>query len=40
MTWGGWLSMGLSVTFVTTLFLWCCWRIGADQPETDVQDDE
>ncbi len=24
MTWGGWISMTLSIGLVTALFLWCC----------------
>ncbi len=27
MTTGGWINLILSIGFVTTLFLWCIWRI-------------
>ncbi len=36
MTWGGWISMTLSVTFVTALFVWCSYRVvRADRGEDD-----
>jgi hypothetical protein len=27
MTWGGWLTMILSVGFVSILFVWCVWKV-------------
>lgn len=47
MTPGGWLIMILSVGFVTTLFIWCVWKVLAtpeaskrvhDLGETDTGD--
>jgi hypothetical protein len=37
MTLGGWINMALSVGFVTTLFVWCIWKvIAAPGPEPHV----
>lgn len=27
MTFGGWINLVLSVGFVSTLFIWCIWRV-------------
>lgn len=32
MSWGGWLTMIVSVGFVTLLFVWCIWRVLSEKP--------
>jgi hypothetical protein len=33
MTVGGWITMILSVGFVTSLFSWCIWQVLTRKPE-------
>ena len=33
MTTGGWITMIVSVGFVTALFTWCIWRVLSHKPE-------
>ena len=33
MTAGGWITMFISVGFVTSLFTWCIWRVLTHKPK-------